>query len=73
MGTYDINKLLSAYAGESITVEQAVGHSLQHLAKLYEAQAGASISRADLRNDINALSLRLATLQADVDRLLRKE
>ena len=60
MATYDHKQVLADYAAGRITPEMAVGHSLQHIAQLYEAQA---TTRA-------ALDGRLNTLQAAVDRLL---
>ena len=59
MATYDHKQVLADYAAERITPEMAVGHSLQHIAQLYEAQAA---TRA-------ALTARVNTLQAEVDRL----
>ena len=60
MSTYDHKQVLADYAAGRITPEMAVGHSLQHIAQLYETQA---TTRA-------ALDGRLNTLQAAVDRLL---
>ena len=60
MATYDHKQVLADYAAGRITPEMAVGHSLQHIAQLYETQAA---TRA-------ALDGRLNTLQAAVDRLL---
>lgn len=60
MATYDHKQVLPDYASGRITPEMAVGHSLQHIAQLYETQAA---TRA-------ALDGRLNTLQATVDRLL---
>jgi len=59
MATYDHKQVLADYAAGRITPEMAVGHSLQHIAQLYEAQATTR----------TALDGRLNTLQAAVDRL----
>ena len=59
MATYDHKQVLADYADGRITPEMAVGHSLQHINQLYEAQA---TTRAGLNGRIN-------TLQAAVDRL----
>lgn len=69
MGTYDPKKVQTDYGNGSITVEQAVGHALQHVNLLYEQQASASRSRSELRNQINSLEQRMLTIQADVKRL----
>jgi hypothetical protein len=44
MSTYDYDKVMADYANGRITVEMAMGHSLQHIGKLYEAQAAANAS-----------------------------
>lgn len=59
MATYDHKQVLADYAAGRITPEMAVGHSLQHIAQLYEGQAATR----------TALTERLNTLQAAVDRL----
>ena len=38
MGTYDHKQVISDYAAGKITPEMAIGHSLQHIDKLYEIQ-----------------------------------
>lgn len=42
MATYDPKQVLVDYANGHITPEMAVGHSLQHINKLYELQATAN-------------------------------
>ncbi len=49
MGTYDHKKVLSDYVNGKMTVEMAMGHSLQHLDKLYESQTAANLSRYGAR------------------------
>ena len=39
MSTYDFDKVLSDYEHGRITVEMAMGYSLQHIGKLYATQA----------------------------------
>lgn len=69
MGTYDHKQVLSEYANGKITVEMAMGHTLQHIDKLYELQTTANISRYELRGKVDTLANRVNTLQAAVDRL----
>jgi hypothetical protein len=70
MSTYDYKQVLADYASGKITPEMAVGHSLQHIAKLYEAQATASIEwRTEWRPEIDALKKQVNLVQATVDRL----
>ena len=66
MSTYDPKQVLADYAKGAITPEMAVGHSLQHIAKLYEAQAAA---RTEWRTEIDALKKHVNLVQAMVDRL----
>ncbi len=47
----------------------AMGHSLQHIDKLYEAQTTANLRRQELRNEIKTLKEEVKTLHAEVDRL----
>jgi len=42
MATYNPQQLLNDYANGRMTPEMAVGHSLQHINLLYEAQANAN-------------------------------
>ena len=70
MSTYDPKQVLADYASGKITPEMAVGHSLQHIAKLYEAQAAASSEwRTEWRPEIEALKKQVNLVQATVDRL----
>jgi len=65
MSTYDPKQVLADYANGRITPEMAVGHSLQHIGKLYEAlkTTNAGQTKAD------ALEKRIDALQTAVDRL----
>jgi len=69
MGTYDHKQVISDYANGKITAEMAIGHSLQHINNLYEAQTAANLSRYELRSKVDTLENRVHTLQAAVDRL----
>jgi hypothetical protein len=42
MATYDHKQVLADYANGKLTPEMAVGHSLQHIDKLYVAQTDAT-------------------------------
>ncbi len=71
MGTYDHKKVLSDYANDKITAEMAVGHSLQHIDKLYEAQTAANLSRYELRGKVDTLETMVNTLHMETVRLTR--
>src|SRR5437868_3580315 len=66
MATYDHKQVLSDYANGEITPEMAVGHSLQHIDKLYEALKA---SRQEWQAKFDPLDKRVHTLQAALDRL----
>jgi hypothetical protein len=42
MATYDHKQVLADYANGKLTPEMVVGHSLQHIDKLYAAQTDAT-------------------------------
>jgi hypothetical protein len=48
-------KLLALWTQEKITVEMAIGHILQNLVKLRQADKSADASRYKLRGDVDAL------------------
>ena len=66
MATYDPKQVLADYAKGTITPEMAVGHSLQHIDKLYEAQTTA---RTAWHAEIDALKKQVNTQQVTIDRL----
>ena len=66
MATYDPKQVLADYATGKITPEMAVGHSLQHIDKLYET---VKANRSEWQTQTNALDKRVTGLQAAVDRL----
>ena len=70
MGTYDHKQVMSDYAKGKLTPEMAIGHSLQHIDKLYEAQTVANLSRYDLRSKVDTLENKVNALQKVVDRLI---
>ena len=69
MGTYDHKQIISDYATGKLTPEMAIGHSLQHIDKLYEAQTAAKLSRYELRSKVDTLENKVNALQKAVDRL----
>jgi len=69
MATYDHKQVLADYANGKITPEMAVGHSLQHIAKLYEAQAAAITERHAEQARLDALEARVQSQQTVLDRL----
>lgn len=69
MGTYDHKQVLSEYANGRMAVEMAVGHSLQHIDKLYELLTNANVNRYELRGKIDTLEHKVMALQSKVDRL----
>ena len=69
MSTYEFDKVLSDYEHGRITVEMAMGHSLQHIGKLYEAQAAAHADRRSEHAKMDALEKHVIAMQAAIDRL----
>ncbi len=69
MSTYDYPKVMADYANQRMDMEMAFGHALQHIGKLYEAQAAANAGRVELQTKVDAQEKRVNILQAAVDRL----
>jgi uncharacterized small protein (DUF1192 family) len=69
MGTYDHKQILSDYANGRMTVESAMGHTLQHIDKLYELRTNANVNRYELRGTVDTLERAITTLQAEIARL----
>lgn len=67
MATYNPKQLLNDYANGRMTPEMAVGHSLQHINLLYEAQASATAERSALRLELNQLQAAFKRLQQAVE------
>jgi hypothetical protein len=63
MGTYPLKQIMTEYANGHMTPEMALGHTLQHLEQLYEAQTAANLSRYDLRSQVDTLDSRVSVLQ----------
>ena len=70
MATYNHKQVLVDYDKGKITPEMAVGHSLQHIGKLYEAQTAATTERRAEQAKLDALEKRVNTQQTAIDRLL---
>ena len=66
MATYDHKQVLADYAAGRITPEMAVGHSLQHIDKLYEL---IKANKKEWQVKADALDTRTSFLQTTVDRL----
>jgi len=69
MGTYDHKQVITDYESGKLTPEMAIGHSLQHIDKLYEAQTAANLSRFELRSKVDTLETKVNALQKTIDRL----
>ncbi|OQY37277.1 MAG: hypothetical protein B6243_00960 [Anaerolineaceae bacterium 4572_5.2] len=69
MGTYNHKQILSDYANDRMTVEMAIGHTLQHIDKLYELQTTANVNRYELRGRVDTLEKTVTTLQTGFARL----
>jgi chromosome segregation ATPase len=66
MSTYDHKKVLSDYANGRMDLEMAMGHSLQHIGKLYEGQATANTRRQEIRAKATKLEKEVKTLRAEI-------
>jgi hypothetical protein len=80
MGTYPLKQIMTEYEHGRMPVEMALGHTLQHLEQLYEAQTAANLSRYELRSQVDTLESRilllqtaLAALKAVVEQCQRKK
>ncbi len=69
MSTYDYPKVMADYDNGRMDMEMAFGHALQHIGKLYDAQAATNASRYELQTKVDAQEKRVNRLQAAVDRL----
>jgi len=70
MATYDPKQVLADYAAGRITPEMAVGHSLQHIAQLYETQATA---RTAFDGRVNRLQVAVERLTTFMEKVLRTQ
>lgn len=69
MSTYDYDKVMSDYANDRITPEMAVGHSLQHIGKLYETVTALKTGQHTWQTKTETLEKRVNTMQTEIDRL----
>ncbi len=69
MATYDHKQVFADYSNGKLTPEMAVGHSLQHINKLYEAQTAANADQRAQQAKVDTLDKRVDTMQAALDRL----
>ncbi len=68
MSTYDHQKILTDWSNGTLTADMAIGHSLQHIAQLYELLAQ---SRKSASDKVNHLENKVTTLQTQLDRLVK--
>ncbi len=77
MGTYDHQRVLTDWSNGTLTADMAIGHSLQHIAQLYELLAQQRKSANDkvnhLENKVNALQIQLDRLTKRVSMELEKQ
>ncbi len=71
MSTYDHQKVLSDYVDGRMDVEMAMGHCLQHLGQLYQAQSTANTRRQEIRDKATDLEKEVKTLRAEIKQLQR--
>ncbi len=68
MSTYDHQKILTDWSNGTLTADMAIGHSLQHIAQLYELLAQQRKSNSD---KVNHLENKVNALQVQLDRLVK--
>ncbi len=68
MGTYDHQKILTDWSNGTLTADMAIGHSLQHIAQLYELLAQ---QRKSVNDKVNHLENKVNSLQVQLDRLTK--
>ena len=69
MGIYSHKHILTEYANSRMTVAMAMGHTLQHIAKLHKLQADANANRYALRGRVDTLEQDVAALRSEIARL----
>ncbi|MFN8493657.1 MAG: hypothetical protein U0350_39010 [Caldilineaceae bacterium] len=69
MGTYNHKQVLSDYETGKLDVEMAMGHALQHIDKLYEAQSTANTESRVLQQTVSTLQNEMKTYQAQTSGL----
>ena len=70
MGTIPPKKLLSQWKKETLTVEMAIGHLLQHLVLQNEVEQKMDIEHAQIMTTLKELQTSVRSLRTDVDRLI---
>jgi hypothetical protein len=66
MSTYEVEKVITEYANDRMPVEMAMGHSLQHIGKLYAAQTICTTTQRALNEQVNQLTTAVKTLHSAV-------
>ncbi len=69
MGTYNHKQVLSDYENGKIDVEMAMGHTLQHIGKLYEAQMTVTVDQQQVWQTVNTLQTDVHALQTEITRV----
>ncbi len=69
MSTYDHKQVLSDYATGKLDVEMALGHTLQHISQLYEAQLGTRTDQQKVQQAFSALQTDVRALQTEIIRV----
>ena len=69
MSTYEHKKVLLDYVNGRMDLEMAMGHSLQHIGKLYEGQTTANTRRQEIRDKATDLEKEAKTLRAEIKQL----
>jgi hypothetical protein len=70
MATYPIDKIITEYGNERMTVEMTTGHCLQHLKLLHETDHEANRQRHLILKALEENKNSLRNLRADVDALI---
>ena len=69
MSTYPPEKLLSLWATKQIDVDKGMGHSLQHIAKLYQSQTATNVELHQVTNEFLELKNRIFNLEHEAKSL----
>ena len=69
MATHPIETLLLKHENEQLTLEQTVGHSLQHIQQLQQAQNWANQRRAELNEQVQKQAAQLKEQSLEINRL----
>jgi len=69
MSTYEYEKVWSDYQTGRMDGEMAVGHTLQHVGKLYEAIRTVTATQRSLQEQFALLTNEVRTLRSEVNRI----